>query len=314
MRWDILVAALAFPSFMLSIPPLIAHIRGTNFAATVLILTTMILNLQNFVNALIWPTNDVEDSWDGRIFCDIEVKLSIGLPMGTIGAITSILRQTTIILDTNSITLSPSPKQRIRKAIFEGTVCVILPAIMMATHYVVQTQRYWILPVVGCRAAFDTTWLTTILIFLPPTLVCIPGSIYCIMIVLRMWKQRNEIASALGLPVTATASHSRFTRLSNLALTLFLLYFPLGLYSLLLSWLGPRHPFSWDFIHPPHWKDSIYKISGAPFIPIDRWLHVAVGYLCFAFFGVGNETIEVCQSWVKWTWLGLRKLASLGTT
>lgn len=312
MRWDILVAALAFPSCMLSIPPLIAHIRNANLAATVLILAIIILNLQNFVNALIWPNNDVENSWDGRIFCDIEVKLYIGLPMVSIGAITSILRQTAIILDTNSITLSPSPKQRIRTAIFEGTVCLLLPVIMMATHYVVQAERYWILPVVGCRAAYDNTWLTIILIFLPPTLVCISGSIYCVMIVLRMRKQRNEIASALALPVAATTSNSRFTRLSNLALTLFLLYFPLAIYSLLQSWLGPRHPFSWDFIHPPNWKGSIYKISGAPSIPIGRWLQIGVGYLCFAFFSAGNETIEVWQSWVKWTRLGLRKLVSLG--
>ena len=312
MRWDILVAVLAFPSCMLSIPPLIAHIRSKNFAATVLILATMILNLENFVNALIWSTSDVENSWDGRIFCDIEVKLSIGLPMASIGAITSILRQTAIILDTNSITLTPNPKQRIQKAIFEGTVCVLLPAIMMATHYVVQPQRYWILPVVGCKASYDNNWLTIILIFLPTILVCIPGSIYCIMVVTSHPEARSEIASALTLPVAATTSRSRFTRLSNLALTLFLLYLPLGIYSLLLSWLGPRHPFSWDSIHPPDWKDSIDRISGPPSIPIDRWLHVGVGYLCFAFFGIGTETIEVFQSWVKWTRLGLRKL-SLGT-
>lgn len=305
MRWDILVAALAFPSCLLSIFPLIAHVRSTNFAAIVLILATMILNLQNFVNALVWPKNNLENYWDGRILCDIQVKLFIGLSMSVTGAIVSILRQTAIILDTNSMTLSPSHRQRVLKATFEGTVCVLIPAIMMTAHYVVQSERYWILPVVGCTAAFDNNWVTVILMFVPPLLMCIPGSVFCILILVRMWKQRKEIASALASPVAASASRARFTRLSNLALILFLLYFPLAIYTFLQGCLIGHHPFSWAFIHPPDWKNSIYKISGTPAITLDRWLQIGVGYMCFAFFGAGNETIEVCQSCLKWMRLGL---------
>lgn len=313
MRWDILVAALAFASCMLSILPLVVHIRNTNFAAIVLILATMVLNLQSFVNALIWPANDIENSWDGRIFCDIEVKLYIGLNMAVVGAITSILRQTAIILDTTSITLSPSPKQQICKAIFEGTVCVAIPLILMPAHYVVQPERYWILPVVGCTLSVDRSWMMVVLMWVPPTLVSIAGSIYCGLVILRMWKQRKETASASALPAAATTSGSHFRRLSNLALTLFLFCFPLGIYSLLQFLLDPGHPFSWDFIHGPDWKDKIYKISGTPSIPPDRWLQIWIGYLCFAFFGAGDEAVEVYRSWMRWMRQGIRKVVSRGT-
>lgn len=315
MRWDILVASLALPSCLLSILPLVTHIRSANFAAIVLILATMILNLQNFLNAVIWPKNNLENDWDGRILCDIEVKLSIGLSMSATGAIVSILRQTTIILDIDHVTLSPSSRQCMLKAAFEGTVCVLVPTIMMALHYVVQSERYWILPVVGCTAAFDNNWVTVILIFMPPILLCIPGSVYCLMVILRILKQRKEIASALAFPAAASASRARFTRLSNLALLLFLLYLPLAIYNFLQSCFpGKYHPFSWSFIHPPDWKDSIYKISGTPAITLDRWVQIGVGYVCFAFFGARNEVVEVCKAWAKKVRLGLREMISGGAS
>ncbi|KEF61171.1 uncharacterized protein A1O9_02736 [Exophiala aquamarina CBS 119918] len=274
----------------------------------------MVLNLQTFVNALIWPAKDLEASWDGRILCDIEIKLWIGLSMAVVGAITSILRQTAIILDTTNITLSPSLKELRRKAIFEGTFCVAIPVIMMPAQYIVQPERYWILPVVGCTASFDSSWMTVFLMWMPPTVVSITGSIYCGLVILRMQKQRKENGSALALPGVATTSGSHFTRLSSLALTLFLFCFPLGIYGLVLASLKPGHPFSWKFIHGPDWKGKIYKISGAPSIPIDRWLQIGIGFLCFAFFGVGTETIEAYRSRMRWMRQGMRTLVSRGTT
>ena len=315
MRWDILVAALALASCILSTLPLMVHIRKTNFAAIVLVLATMGLNLQTFINALIWPSSDLQSGWDGRIFCDIEVKLYIGLAMAILGAIASILRQTAIIMDPRSIMLSPSPKQQICKAIFEGTVCIAMPIIMMATHYIVQSDRYWILPVAGCTASFDQNWVMIVLMRVPPTIVSITGCIYCGLVILRMWKQRKESSSssALALPAAATTSRSHFTRLSILALTVFLVCFPLSIYGLFQISLTKLHPFNWGFIHGPDWKKKIYKISGPPSIPPDRWLQIGVGFLYFVFFGTGGEAIEVYRSWIMWTQQGIQKVASLGT-
>ncbi|KAK5064622.1 hypothetical protein LTR84_000456 [Exophiala bonariae] len=273
----------------------------------------MILNVQNFINAVIWPSDNLDNYWDGRILCDVEAKLSIGLSMSVTGAIVSILRQTTIILNIDNVTLSPTSRQRMFKIAFEGTVCVLVPTIMMAVHYVVQSERYWILPVTGCTAAFDNNWVTAILMFTPPMLLCIPGSVYCIIVIWRIVKQKKEIASAIAFPGASSASRARFTRLSNLALVLFWLYLPLALYNFLQSCFpGRYHPFSWSFIHPPDWKDSIYKISGAPAITLDRWVQIGVGYMCFTFFGPGTETIEACKSWVKRVRLGLQEMIPSG--
>ncbi|EXJ91337.1 hypothetical protein A1O1_04449 [Capronia coronata CBS 617.96] len=83
MHWlapGITISLVALLACIVSIPPLLVHFRARNFAATVLILGVTILNIQKFVNTLIWASEDRYSWWKGKILCDIEVKTTSGLP------------------------------------------------------------------------------------------------------------------------------------------------------------------------------------------------------------------------------------------
>jgi pheromone a factor receptor len=130
----IILPTLAFLVCLLSIPPVITHITARNLTASVLVAGLVVVNLQNFVNALIWPSYPLDTRFDGHGLCDVEVKLYLGVGIAIVGAMASIFRQLALALDTDKPTIVTSKTQRIRTLIFEIGLCLVLPAYTMAVH------------------------------------------------------------------------------------------------------------------------------------------------------------------------------------
>ncbi|EXJ93124.1 hypothetical protein A1O3_01681 [Capronia epimyces CBS 606.96] len=302
----ITIPAVALLACLVSIPPLLVHFKARNFAATVLILGVTILNVQNFANAIIWASQDRYSWWNGKILCDIEVKLYIGIAVAADGAVASIFRQTAMILDTDRMTVAPSPQQRRSRLAVEILLCIMLPVLVMAAHYLVQNDRYWLTTSAGCTPAFDTCWPTLLLIFLWPVLVCLMGSIYCALSVIRLWRHRKEMSSVLSS--TPGVTSSRFLRLFALGFTLLLGYCPLAILAFAENVSIPRHRYSWAFIHPPDWAERIILVPSTERLTFDRWAQIATGFLFFLFFGLGKEATQIYHSWLKMTqrWLPTR--------
>ena len=114
---------------VLCVPPLALHWKNRNFPAVSFVGWFLLLNLLNFANALIWPTDASLSNWDGTGLCDVEVKLQVASYVGLPGALACIFRSLAIILDTDQALLIPDSGQRIRKAIFETTFCAMVPII-----------------------------------------------------------------------------------------------------------------------------------------------------------------------------------------
>lgn len=173
------VPALAFFATLLSIPPFIAHVKGRNLAAATLIFWVTIFNFFSFINALIWPTDDIGSWWNGAGLCDIEVKLQDAASVGGPGALACIFRQLAIILDTERTVLAPSRRQRRKTLALEIALCIAFPAWMFIAQYIVQTHRYYIFAIAGCNPVYDDSWLTIALIFIWPFVLSILDLYYC---------------------------------------------------------------------------------------------------------------------------------------
>ncbi|EXJ72198.1 uncharacterized protein A1O5_04702 [Cladophialophora psammophila CBS 110553] len=306
MAWNtssIIVVPLALLAIVAAFPPMVVQLRAKNFAASVLLIGITILNIQNLVNAVIWASDNPDDWWDGKILCDIEVKLYIGIFQAIEGAIASLFRQISTILDADRITVTPCPRQRRVSRMIELLFCILLPALVMVGHYIVQKGRYWLRTVAGCVALFDNNWVAPFVTYGWPMVVCLIGSVYCLVSVVRLWRHRKQVSSLLSHTPGSTAS--RFFRLFALAFVLLAIYCPLAIFAFVQNVQVPMHMFSWSYIHPSDWSERIIVVPDSALKPasqgfsFDRWAQIFTAYVSFACFGLGEDATRMYKSWAE---------------
>lgn len=297
---SLLMMPLASLAILASIPPLIVLLRSKNFAASTLIISILILNISNLANATIWHSFDVSTWWDGKIFCDIEVKLNIGSTQAIDGALASIFWQISAILHPDHPTVAPSPEHRKTTLVIETVLCIVLPVYVMIGHYMIQEDRYRVRASEGCLATFYPNYAAPFLTYMWPMLVCIFAGVHSIISVIRLYHHRKQMSAVLSH--TPGATSSRFFRLFIIAFVLLAIYLPLAIYTFVKNVQIPMQPFQWSYTHPPDWSDRIYFMlypkSDFQNITFDRWAQVLAGYLSFIFFGLGQDANQMYRSWI----------------
>ncbi|KAL8999982.1 MAG: hypothetical protein Q9169_001227 [Polycauliona sp. 2 TL-2023] len=298
---SIALPTLALIAIALNIPPLIWHVRHRNIAACNLIAWTIFLNLSNFVNAIIWPTDDIYNWFAGYVLCDIEVKLMLAATFGITGSLVSIMRALARVVDTETTTLVPTKRQRRIETVFAAMLCFGGPLYAISIHYVVQPSRYYILAISGCNVSLDNSWPSLALVVIQPVVLCLAATYYGAVVMIRMRKYRREFSSIFTAS-TSKLTKSRFLRLFLLSSSLVLIYLPLQLYLLYTNTSVGLIPYSWKLIHDRHaWMDII-MIPTHGFVPIERWISVVLGFFIFLFFGLGSDATKMYRKW----WIKLR--------
>lgn len=176
-------AAVALPTLALVIllidtPAFVWYIKARNLAASSLVFWILITNIMNFINPLIWPTDNVEDWWYGYGLCDIEVKLQIATWFGVVGSIVCIMRNLAHVLDTESTTTSLSPAQCRRQIAITCLFCFGGPIYAIAIHFIVQPSRYFIFAISGCTASSVNSWPKLLLLLVWPPVLCVVAVYY----------------------------------------------------------------------------------------------------------------------------------------
>lgn len=169
----IAIPTLSLLAIFLSIPPLVWHSANRNFPASCLIGWFLLCNIINVVNALIWPTDNVDSWWSGAGLCDVEVKLWVASYVGLPGALLCIFRSLAEVMDSDRGILVPSRAQRLRKLAVEVIFCLGVPALSMIAHFVVQPNRYNIYTISGCTSTFDESWPSMVLDYGWPPVICL---------------------------------------------------------------------------------------------------------------------------------------------
>ncbi|EPS34677.1 hypothetical protein PDE_09641 [Penicillium oxalicum 114-2] len=290
------VPLLSFISIVVCITPLTLHAKNRNLPATSLICWTILLNAFNIINALIWPTDNVNVWWDGSGLCDIEVKLMVGSYVAFPGALVGIFRGLAVVLDTASTTLVPSKTQRLRNQAVELVFCVVIPVIAMITHIIWQKSRYLLFAISGCVNDFDESWVSFVLAYMWPPLICLIAAYYGGLVLIRMRRYRSDFGSILR-SANSRMSKSGFLRLFFLASTMLVAILPaeayVVYYDLVLSL--PWHSYSWSKIHGPAWY-QIQKFPTQGQVFFDRWTPIAAGFVLFIFFGFGRDATRIYRS------------------
>lgn len=160
----------SFLVILLILPPLIWHLRNRNIGATALIAWIVLINFFTFINALIWPNDDITHWFNGKGLCDIETKLSLAVGVAAPAALVCVLRALAAVMDTDRPVLNTTRAQRRRGCIVDVLWCTLPPIFTMIGAYVVQPIRYYIFGISGCTPAVDQSWLAVVILFMPPVI------------------------------------------------------------------------------------------------------------------------------------------------
>lgn len=166
-------------SIALCTVPLVLHAKNRNLPATCLICWSILLNLFNIINAILWPNDDTAAWWNGAGLCDVEVKFMVASYVAMPGALVGIFRGLAMVMDTNRATWVPNKTQRWRNRMVDLLFCVIVPCIAMITHIVWQKNRYYIFAISGCVNDFDESWPSLVLAWMWPPIICLIAGYYC---------------------------------------------------------------------------------------------------------------------------------------
>jgi pheromone a factor receptor len=325
---------LSFLALLLCVPPLIWHSSNRNLAASFLTVFVTMSDLFTIINAMIWPTDDVNSWWNGSVLCDIQVKLNIGIQVGMPGALVCIFRSLALVMDTENTVLVPSKAQRRRALAIELFFCVGIPVLAMVAHFIVQPNRYYIFAISGCNVSYDDSWLTILLSIIWPPVICLIAAFYCGMlpffhlfphalyydaltnfnlglVVIRLTRYTSEFSNILGAS-GSNLTTKRFIRLFCLALIMILFVLPLQMYVFYTNIIPmlPLQPYSWSNVHGPDFGEIIKIPTGGVLKP-DRWIPIGLSVLLFVFFGLGQDAMKMYRSFFKSIGLG-RPAALMG--
>ena len=151
-------------TIILSIAPFIWHIKNRNLAASSLIFWIVLLDMFYFINALIWPNDNLDSWWRGYGLCDFEVKLQVAVTIGIPTSLVCVMRNLAKVLDTDRTVLRPTTAQRRRQYAIDSLLCFGAPIYMIIIHYIVQNIRYYIFTISGCVPGFDNSWPSIVLV------------------------------------------------------------------------------------------------------------------------------------------------------
>jgi pheromone a factor receptor len=196
-------AAIALPvlaciTMIINIPPFIWHVKNRNLSATSLVFWIVLTLFFDFINALIWPKDNIANWFKGFILCDIEVKLMLGATVGIPGSLASIMRNLAAVLNTEKAVIMRTTSQRRKQFIIDFIFSFGFPIYMMAIHYVVQPSRYYIFTIAGCVVSFDDSWPTVVLMWIWPSVLSLVGVFYSGMCTPRTLRQSKLIVTSIG--------------------------------------------------------------------------------------------------------------------
>lgn len=289
----VLLSTASLIIMLLIIPPMIWHFRNRNIGATVLVAWSTILLFFNFINAIIWPNDNISNWYNGVGLCDIEIKLQIASQVALPAALACILRALAAVLDTDRATVVQTKAMRRRNYMIDLACCFGAPVLQMIFQYIVQSRRYYIYGISGCLAAVSNSWLTIFLLGVPIWIWNIVDTYYAVLILIRLYRYRAAFRSILANNDT---TKSRFMRLYLICILWVLAYIPVQLYTIYVNVSIDLVPYSWSTVHDPeNWSNIVMVPSGGSIV-YDRWIWLGGGVLVFAFFGFGRDAVNMYRT------------------
>lgn len=147
------------------VPLRLFHKNG-ELAGTSMVLATAILNFFYALNAVIWPTNDINHWVKGYGWCDLQLALWMPLETLNAAAVCAVMQN---IADQVSVLRASAltRKEKRRKHIIQALIIFPVPVLQVVLYYFAIAMRYNISGVIGCQAVFVANWVFLVFFLIP---------------------------------------------------------------------------------------------------------------------------------------------------
>ncbi|KAI0316931.1 pheromone A receptor-domain-containing protein [Amylostereum chailletii] len=258
-----------------------------------------IISILRAVNAIVW-SNSFEDL--APVFCDISTHLDVGGTVGVSASSLAITRRLYCIARLNTVR-SPTERERWKSLIFDLSIGVGLPIIIMGLYYTVQPARYFIFEEYGCNPAVISSWLS-ILLLTSWTIIFPLISIlfYCPKIILRFWNGSAHFNETFRSHPSFT--HNQYIRVLAVGFVDIAITLPVGIFLIIVDLKqAPLMAFypGWSITHiffgvislpAEGWKANGGSLAALTF---SQWNTVLLSLTIFALFGTTEEAISMYQ-------------------
>ncbi|KAI0752092.1 pheromone A receptor-domain-containing protein [Fomes fomentarius] len=306
----------AFASFLaalLVLVPLPGHWRARNIPTLSLIAWLFFLNVAHGVNVIEWYDNIAMKL---EIWCDIirplvltpssnltVSKLVIGGNMAIPVSCFCLALRLEGIAAVRHVKTSHSDRRR--KMLTDLALCVGLPVIEMALHYVVQGHRFDIVERFGCQPASYVSLAEFFLIWFIPIILCLGTFALGALAFFHFFKRRATFARHLAASNTGLTP-SRYFRLMAMSLALMIWDLVVVALTLVFNYRPGLRPWTgWADVHSNWLHVNRFPVF---LIPADtlRWTYFlwwtipVTAYMFFAFFAFSRDALTEYGTYLTW--------------
>lgn len=293
------IIGLGTTALVLLVPPMLWHAKMKNTPAIILIFWLMIMDLKLIVDAAVWSSENFMDRWNGKVWCDIMIKLQLGANVGISCAIANIAYNLHGILKADSVL--PEPNSR-RKLLVDLSFSLLTPVMTMGLSYIAQVFRYGIARYNGCQNLLSPTWITVVLYTLWMFIWSLIAFVYAILLLYVFYKKRTDVKDILYC-TNSGLNLARFARLLFFCFLIVLVMFPFSMYSFVSELKDVSGYFDFNAAHDKStWTLIIYLDLDKPFF--DVWLYILMSYLVFIIFGLGSDALGMYGNMIRAVGLG----------
>ncbi|KAL6947263.1 hypothetical protein ACO0QE_002142 [Hanseniaspora vineae] len=258
-------------------------------------------NIKSLVDAAVWSGKGLAffNSWDGKGWCDIMIKIEVGAYVGVPCCIARIAYQLTEIIKAETIL---PDKTRVRYMCKEFAIVTFPPIIAMVLSYFVQLFRFGIFTYSGCQNIFSTSWVMIIVYAVWPFVVSVVALILSTRLLIVFYIKRKDASDILqctksGLTLT------RFSRFIFFCFLIILIMFPSSLYTFIKTCKKVTGAYSYPKIHENNSWWTVFKLANEkPLLSI--WLFHTMSYCAFFIFGTSSDALKMYEQALRAIRLG----------
>ncbi len=140
--------------------------RNGELAAAVMTATNAILVLFLVVNAAIWHSGDQSHWWLGYGWCDIQMYTQFAMTTVYGACVCAIMRRLAKQVGLTRVA-GLSATERRNRVLVQSLIIFPVPLLQVILTFLVQAQRYTIMPVNGCGKAYDPDVIYLVFFVLP---------------------------------------------------------------------------------------------------------------------------------------------------
>ncbi|KAH6890866.1 pheromone receptor [Coprinopsis sp. MPI-PUGE-AT-0042] len=289
----------AILSAILVLVPLPSQWRARNVATLALIVWLFVANVVYAINTLVWAGNAQDRS---PVYCDIATKLALGASYA-IPLITLCICKHLELVSSSRKSLYNQADRR-RRMLYEIVMCIGVPLLLMALHFIVQDHRYDIFEDFGCQAAVYVSVPAIFLVWFPSLLFALVSFILA-GVALHHFVRRRLVFPSHLLHSNSGLTSNQYLRLIGMAFTIIFWNTTITSYNLYSNVSTGLRPWSWATVHADPSRVDTFSAETIPAyyrraLLLSSWAIPASSIIFFLFFAFGEDSMKHYQHVGAW--------------